>query len=197
MHNSSYQHMQVLYNRYLMEHPPKTVLDIGSYDVNGTYKPIFENGFTQYAGLDLIAGPNVDIVNKSSISLHLPSNSFDLVISGQAFEHAEYFWMTWLEMVRITKTNGLIFLIAPSRGPEHRHPQDCWRFYPDGFRTLAKFGRCDLLEINTDWIPDPDPGSSAWGDTVGVFKKSKRGVKEKIIFTLFRFSYLIFERVML
>ena len=113
MHNSSYQHMQILFSRYLRECPPKTVLDIGSYDVNGAYKPIFENGFTQYAGMDLIAGPNVDIVNNSSISLPLPSNSFDLVISGQAFEHAEYFWITWLEMVRITKTNGLIFLIAP------------------------------------------------------------------------------------
>jgi hypothetical protein len=170
MHLSSLEHMQDIANRFLVKDRPINVLDIGSYDVNGSYRPIFQRGENSYIGLDMVAGPNVDIVPASTYQFPLASNSFDLVTSGQTFEHTEFFWMTWLEMVRVTKPDGLIFLIAPSRGFEHRYPQDCWRFYPDGYRALAKFGKCELLEVSTDWDPHPDLGSGEWGDTVGCLK---------------------------
>ncbi len=73
-----------------------------------------------------------------------------------------------MEIVRVLKYDGLIFLIAPSRGPIHRHPVDCWRFYPDGYRALAKYGRLELLEVSTDL-----EGEDMWGDTVGVFRKAQ------------------------
>ncbi|MDO9191143.1 MAG: methyltransferase type 11, partial [Sulfurimicrobium sp.] len=60
---------------------------------------------------------------------------------------------------------------APSRGPEHRYPVDCWRYYPDGYAALAKYGGLELLEVNTDWDPSSDLDSAPWGDTVGVFRK--------------------------
>lgn len=147
------------------------VVDIGSFDVNGSYRTLFTSSAWRYTGVDLEAGPGVDVVLRSPYRLPFRTGSVDLVISGQAFEHVEFFWLSWLEMLRILKPGGRIFLIAPSRGPEHRYPQDCWRFYPDGYRALAKFGRCELLEVSTDWEPHPDPGSAAWGDTVGVFQK--------------------------
>lgn len=50
-------------------------------------------------------------------------------------------------------------------------PTDCWRFYPDGFRALAKYSASELLEVSTDWLPSEDTDSSQWGDTVGVFRK--------------------------
>jgi hypothetical protein len=46
-----------------------------------------------------------------------------------------------------------------------------WCFYLDGYRALAFYGGCELLEVSTDWEPHEDPGSSHWGDTVGVFVK--------------------------
>jgi SAM-dependent methyltransferase len=101
----------------------------------------------------------------------MSTHSIDLIISGQAFEHIEFFWRTWLEMVRVLKPGGKIFLIAPSRGPEHRYPVDCWRFYPDGFAALAKYGSLELTQIHTDWEPHTAPDSAPWGDTVGVFYK--------------------------
>jgi len=85
------------------------------------------------------------------------------------FEHVEFFWLTWLQMVRVLKSNGFIFLIAPSRGPEHRHPVDCWRFYPDSYRALAKFGGLELMEVSTDLEND---AAGQWGDTVGVYRKA-------------------------
>jgi SAM-dependent methyltransferase len=189
--------MQDIANKFLVHSNPISILDIGSYDVNGSYKPIFEQDGNHYVGLDMVAGPNVDIVPVSVYKFPLASNSFDLIVSGQTFEHTEFFWMTWLEMVRVIKPGGLIFLIAPSRGPEHRYPQDCWRFYPDGYRALARFGKCELLEVSTDWAPHPDPGSSDWGDTVGVFKKSKRTIYEQLVYALLHFTHKLIYNIVL
>jgi SAM-dependent methyltransferase len=178
--------MRDLVGRYLDAAQRLRVVDIGSYDVNGSYRTLFGNPQWHYQGVDLEAGPGVDIVLKSPYRLPFPSGSVDLVISGQAFEHVEFFWMSWMEMLRILRPGGMIFLIAPSRGPEHRYPQDCWRFYPDGYRALAKYGNCELVEVSTDWEPHPDPGSSDWGDTVGVFRARRSSPSQKLSLRLMR-----------
>lgn len=196
MHVSSYQHMEDLVNRYLTPESALSVVDIGSYDVNGSYRTMFGNPNWSYVGVDLESGPGVDLVLASPYTLPLASASVDLVISGQAFEHVEYFWMSWLEMLRVLKPGGMVFLIAPSRGPEHRYPQDCWRFYPDGYRALARYAGCELVEVTTDWEPHPDPGSSAWGDTVGVFRKTRPGIGQRITLLAMRWANRMQQRML-
>lgn len=175
MHTSSLQHMTRLVKAYLAQVKELEIVDVGSQDVNGTYRPIFEQPGWRYRGVDMAPGPNVDIVMSDPYRLPLASRSIDLVVSGQAFEHIEYFWITFLEMVRVLKPGGRIFLLAPSRGHEHRYPVDCWRFYPDGYRALAQFGKINLVEVSTDWQPDAAADSAEWGDTVGVFEKPATG----------------------
>jgi hypothetical protein len=172
--------MEELARRYLAGRPAGVVLDVGSQDVNGSYRPIFEALGWRYIGLDREPGANVDVVARSSYRFPIRGSSIDLVVTGQAFEHIEYFWLSWLEMVRVTRVGGLLFLIAPSRGVEHRHPVDCWRFYPDGLNALAKWGGVPLLEGSTDWVRHPDPHSGEWGDTVGVFRKVRPSWKRRI-----------------
>ena len=171
MHNSSFEHMRRLVEGYLDRGRGLNAIDIGSYDVNGSYRVLFDAPGWRYTGVDLESGPGVDVVLKSPYKLPFPSASVDLVLSGQAFEHVEFFWLTWLEMARVLKPGGLIFLLAPSRGPEHRYPQDCWRFYPDAYRALAKYAGMELLRVSTDWQPHPSEDSAPWGDTVGVFRQ--------------------------
>lgn len=191
MHASSLEHMRDLVARYLDRSRPLHVVDIGSYDVNGTYRQLFDNLGWAYTGVDLAAGPGVDVSLESPYRFPFKSESADVVISGQAFEHVEFFWQSWLEMLRVLKPGGTILLIAPSRGPEHRHPQDCWRFYPDGYRALAKYGHCELLEVSTDWEPHPDPDSSHWGDTVGVFRKVPLSLRESAALAILRFAFAL------
>ena len=182
MHASSLGHVQGLVHKYLSDRTgtPLRIVDIGSYDVNGSYKQFFLHPAWQYTGVDLAAGPNVDLVLQSPYRLPFASHSVDAIVSGQVFEHVEYFWLTWLEMARVLKPGGLIFLLAPSRGPEHRYPQDCWRFYPDGFRALASYATLELLEVSTDWEPHADPDSAPWGDTVGVFRQPQLSVAQRL-----------------
>lgn len=177
MHLSSYEHMARLVATHLDADKPLDILDIGACAVednfNGCYRPLFDAPHWRYRGVDLAPGANVDIVLESPYALPMQSASVDVIVSGQAFEHMEYFWMVWREMARVLRPGGLAFLIAPSRGPEHRYPVDCWRFYPDGYRALARYGGFELLEVQTDWQPHADPGSAPWGDTVGVFRRQR------------------------
>lgn len=163
--------MRQLVDRYLAGREKLEVVDIGSCDVNGSYKGFFDHPGWHYTGVDLAAGANVDVVLTSPYRLPFASHSVDVVVSGQAFEHVEYFWLTWLEMARVVRPGGHVFLVAPSRGPEHRYPQDCWRFYPDGFQALGRYADFEILEVHTDWAPHPAEDSAAWGDTVGVFRQ--------------------------
>lgn len=170
--------------RYLsrFEGAPLSILDLGSQDVNGCYRPIFDDPAWTYRGIDLAPGNNVDIVLEDPYKWSgIPSGSVDVVVSGQAFEHIEFFWLTMLEIARVLKPQGLCCVIAPSAGPEHRYPLDCWRFYPDGMRALANFSRLDVLEAMTEWAPEDYPDQSqAWKDSVLVASKPKMSTADKI-----------------
>ena len=171
MHRNSIDHMQALVQRYLQPGTPLLIGDVGSYDYTGSYRALFTDPAWKYVGIDLNEGPNVDVVLPSPYSFPFPDGHFDVLVSGQAFEHVKFFWLTWTEMVRTLKPGGFIFLIAPSRGPEHRFPVDCWRFYPDGYRALAEYAKIDCLEATTDWAAYPFARGRIWGDTVGAFAK--------------------------
>ena len=177
MHKSSFEKMTAFRQKFLAgrEAEPLRVLDVGSQDVNGTYRAIFEVPTWRYDGLDMAPGPNVDIVLPSPYDWRkLEDGSYDVVVSGQALEHVEFFWITVLEMARVLREGGLCCVIAPSGGPEHRYPVDCWRYYPDGFRALARWARLDVLDVRTDWEPSVrGDGSEDWKDTMIVCSKPR------------------------
>ena len=88
---------------------PLLILDLGSLDVNGSYREHFAVGPWTYRGLDAAAGKNVDIVLRDPYDWRkIRSDSADVVISGQAFEHVEFFWLTMLEIARVLKPEGLV-----------------------------------------------------------------------------------------
>ncbi len=181
MHQSSLKKMKAFKEKYLnaLEGKKIKIMDLGSQDVNGSYKPIFDVPGWQYVGVDAAPGKNVDLVLPSPYRwTQVPSNSVDVVISGQAFEHIEFFWLTALEIRRVLKDSGLCCIIAPSSGFEHRYPVDCWRFYPDGFTALAEFSGLHPVEVYTQW--DDEEGyrdsSNAWHDSVLIASKKKLGI---------------------
>jgi O-antigen biosynthesis protein len=156
------------------------LLDVGSYGVNGTYKEIFSDpGKYLYTGLDVNPGPNVDYTPSDPYRWpELPDGSFDVIISGQAFEHIEYPWLIIEEMNRVLKNSGLICIVAPSRGPEHKYPVDCWRYYPDGFRALAKWANLEVLDAKTNWGKSGfTDGSDQWGDSFCILYKPENQEK--------------------
>lgn len=176
MHQSSWDKMRDFRLKYLAgkENENLRIYDLGSQDVNGSYKNIFDVPSWTYTGLDMEAGNNVDIVLEDPYSWkEIPSNHADIIISGQVFEHIKFFWVTMLEISRILKPGGICCIIAPSGGHEHRYPVDCWRFYPDGFQSLADFAGLKVRDVFTQWNPDPryNEESNVWKDSVLVCEK--------------------------
>ncbi len=185
MHQSSLEKMQSFKAKYLESRAgePLHILDLGSQDINGSYQPLFDCEPWHYQGADMSPGNNVHIVLKNPYCWkEVASHSFDVLISGQAFEHIEYFWITMLEIARILKPGGICCLVAPSGGPEHRYPVDCWRFYPDGFAALARFAEMDLLEVFTDWNPGEgySDESGQWKDTVLICRKPQLSLLNRL-----------------
>lgn len=165
-------------DKYLASRNSETlqVLDLGSQDVNGSYRHLFSEPFWNYVGLDMAAGNNVDIVLRTPYAWkEVPSNSADVVISGQAFEHIQYMWITMLEIARVLKPGGICCILAPSSGPEHRYPVDCWRIYPDGMVSLANFAQMEIIEAVTQWQDQGYPDSDCWHDSMLICRKPDRG----------------------
>lgn len=162
--------------RYLkdMSTEPLLILDLGSLDVNGSYRELFDVSPWLYRGVDMAEGENVDIVLEDPYDWKtIRSNSVDALISGQAFEHIEFFWITMLEIERVLRPGGICCIIAPSGGAEHRYPVDCWRFFADGFAALGRFARLDVVEAFTQWKPDSRYAdlSNSWRDSVLICRK--------------------------
>ena len=176
MHQSSLDKMLDFRKKYLeaKKNEPLLILDLGSLDINGSYRGYFDIFSWTYRGMDTVSGKNVDIVLKNPYKWReIKSNSADVLVSGQAFEHIEFFWITMLEIRRVLKAGGLCCIIAPSGGFEHRYPVDCWRFYPDGFAALAHFAGLKVIEVATQWEADSryTDDSNRWQDTVMVGEK--------------------------
>lgn len=101
----------------------KIVVDIGSYDHNGSYRSLFQSPKSRYIGVDIVPGPNVDLII-DSVAWHFLKD-IDAVISGQTFEHVLNINYLLTQIMRVLKPGGLLCIIAPSEGPPHHYP--VWR----------------------------------------------------------------------
>jgi len=155
VHKSSFECMKNFVNKHLDKSKQLSILDIGACDVNGSYKSLFECNNWEYAGMDIVAGKNVDIVGWENIV-----KKYDVIISGQTIEHVNHPW-DWLKLAanKLNK-NGLLCVIAPNTFVEHRYPIDTYRYYPDGIRDLFNYANIIEIEIYKSGI-----------DTVGIGKR--------------------------
>jgi SAM-dependent methyltransferase len=149
---------------------PCAILEVGSQNVNGALRDEAPPGCS-YTGVDLEAGPGVDIVLERPHELPFDDETFDAIVSSSCFEHDAMFWLSFLEVVRVTKPGGLIYISAPSNGAYHCHPVDNWRFYPDAAVALAQWaGRQGYaVELVESFVARRV--ADQWNDCVMVFRR--------------------------
>jgi SAM-dependent methyltransferase len=170
MHNSSLRLMRRSLKQHFLPDPVLSrresvrVLDVGGADVNGSYRQLFDGLGATVTTVDIAVGSGVDTVLDDPYQLPFESESFDMVCSGQTFEHSPRFWDLFTEMCRVARSDGLIVVIAPSAGDEHRYPVDCYRFLPDALPALAEHAGVHLVEGHRDEV-------GPFHDVVGVFRK--------------------------
>jgi SAM-dependent methyltransferase len=124
-----------------------SILEVGSYDVNGTVRPIFAQG--GYVGVDIAAGPGVDRVVQPT-ELPFDAVSFTLVVSTEMLEHAEFPAAVLSEMRRVLKPGGTLLLTTRSEGFGYHNPPDYWRFSETQMKDLLAWVGFHVLSVTKD-----------------------------------------------
>ena len=171
MHINSHSKMEWFKNTYLNTNNKLNILDVGSLDMKGdyNYSDIFDEENWSYTGLDYEGGKNVDIVVTDIYNwFEVEDNTYDVIISGQLFEHLEFFWLTMSEVERVLKPGGYVCIIAPSAGPKHGgNVPNCYRFHEGGLKAMAKYVNLEILHTSVDERKEAAP----WNDACLVAHK--------------------------
>ena len=119
------------------------VLDVGCgiKPYQGWFGPLHS-----YVGLDVVSGPQVDVVVKPDGSWPLPDEHFDVLLSTQVLEHVEDLDLTVKEIVRVLKPGGVALITFPFLYNEHGAPYDFRRMTIHMARRLLQGFQITRLE---------------------------------------------------
>jgi len=172
MHTTAMINGKLFFETYLG--PGAIIVDVGAMDVNGSLRSVAPND-ANYVGLDFSVGKGVDVVLNDPYVFPLSDDYADAVVSSSCFEHIEMFWLTVQESLRVLKPYGLLYVNAPSEGPWHRHPVDCWRFLPDSGSALVSWAqRCGFTNcVFLESFVTPQQFYEPWSDSVIVILKDR------------------------
>jgi len=112
-HKEQQEYFESVKERFPDRFVRKTVLDIGSYDLNGTNEYLFSE--CEFTGLDIEEGPGVDIVCEAQ-KYDAPDESYDVIISSECFEHNPYYKETIQNAVRMLKPGGFMLFACATTG---------------------------------------------------------------------------------
>ena len=129
----------------------KKVLEVGSYDTNGSLRPLIESYRpAQYTGVDIQNGPGVDVICKAEDILEVfGKESFDVIISTELLEHIRDWRKAISNFKDVCKIDGIIFVTTRSHGcPYHGHPYDFWRYEIDDMKRI--FSDCTIEKLEKD-----------------------------------------------
>jgi SAM-dependent methyltransferase len=144
--DTSYHALFQRYRTMLNELPSGKMVEIGSRARSGyTFREIIPPG-VDYVGLDIRAGPNVDLIGDAhKLSTYFAPESVDAMLSIAVFDHLLMPWKVALEMNRVMKPGGFAFISTHQIYPLHEEPWDFWRFSSKAWHGI--FNRSTGFEI--------------------------------------------------
>ena len=74
------------------------------------------------------------IVTHKPYEYPIESNTYDIVVSANVFEHVPKVWVWMKELARVCKPGGHVITVAPLNWGYHAEPIDCWRAYPEAMK---------------------------------------------------------------
>lgn len=135
----------------------KDVLEVGSYNVNGSVRDVaMPLKPSRFVGVDIRPQPRFvdEVLDACGLLERFGPESWDVVVSAEMLEHAEDWEGAVANMRDVLKPGGLLVLTARGPGfPLHAYPNDHWRFTTDD--VAAMFSDFSTLYLCDD---PQDPG---------------------------------------
>jgi len=169
MHPSVFEETRDILAKYKLL--PVDVVDVGSLDVNGTYKDLFPD--CQYTGVDVTSGPNVDLLMPNEFEIPLYNSTAGLVVCGSCLEHCRNPHRLVEEIFRVLRPGGWALLNAPMHWREHRYPLDCFRILPDGMAAMLELAGFNVVEAYAKAAREDRLAQFGFKDCFGVGQKPR------------------------
>lgn len=93
-------------------HRPQLVVEIGSLNINGSCRPLFEGLNVRYVGIDVAAGPGVDVVADGAT--YEPESPPALVICMEVLEHARNAGAVVRNALKMLAPGGVLLVTCAS-----------------------------------------------------------------------------------
>jgi len=137
-------HALLLKARALLPAEAGRAVDIGCN--TSPYKSNLESMGFVVKTMDLDLSRGADLAG-SVESTGLPDDSCDLIICTQVLEHCAEPWRAAPEMFRILSPGGVLIASVPHAWFYHPHPDDNWRYTPEGLSRLLTVAGFDVVSI--------------------------------------------------
>lgn len=129
------------------------VLEVGSYDVNGTARSVLAPmAPAQYIGVDASVGPGVDeVVACERLAEWAAGTCFDVVVCTEMMEHVRDWQACLRNLLEVVADDGLLLVTTRSQGfPYHPFPEDNWRYSVLAMGDLLELAGFEVLDLRAD-----------------------------------------------
>jgi len=113
------------------------ILEIGSRVVTGAN---LRNQFSdaEYVGFDIYPGDNVDVVGDAhKLSRYFKQDEkFDIIFSSAVFEHLAMPWLVAVEIAKLLKVGGIVFVETHFSFATHQRPWNFFQYSDMGLKAL-------------------------------------------------------------
>jgi hypothetical protein len=121
--------MQANFMAMLDERSGGSLLEVGSRARSAVTRRDFVPESWSYQGIDIIAGPNVDVVGDAhELSSIFPQQRFDAVMAFSVLEHLLMPWKFIIELNQVLNDGAIGIFTTHQCWPLHDQPWDFWRF---------------------------------------------------------------------
>jgi len=148
----------------------KTILEVGSRYVNGSFRDVLLNMKPlSYYGVDIEKGMYVDeICDILDLTKRFKREEFDIVVCTEVIEHVEDWRNGIKNLMEVTKVGGIMLLTSRSKGfGIHGFPKDYWRYEIEDIEKI--FENWEIIALEKDLFINPNNGLQ---DHYGFFLKA-------------------------
>ncbi|PSH03655.1 MAG: methyltransferase type 11 [Acidobacteria bacterium] len=114
------------------------ILEIGSREITGPSEARKRFSKAEYTGFDFYPGNNVDVVGDAHklSSYFKKEEKFDIIYSSACFEHFAMPWLVAIEIAKLLKVGGIVFVETHFSHSSHERPWHFFQFSDMALRTL-------------------------------------------------------------